>query len=335
MGNRIQWIDAAKGLGLLFVIIGHLKTPYLATWIYTFHMPLFFILSGYVFPSGKYSFAEFVKKRISSLVIPYFCLGAVIYLWYAGVFLVQERPLADYWIMLKSFLTQQHYWTIWFLAALFLAQVIYYCINRIARGSIIKSSAVSAAIAAGGFLWYRRGGGGLVWNFDVALIAQFFFHCGYLLKRLSLVTQLLSRASACKKLAVGLALLALNAIFSKLSIILSGQSLDMSIGLYGNELCTIIAALAGSIAIISLCTTIAPNRYLTWLGRNTMVIFSWHSRIGIVGLGFLYSYFGLFAEPSLVNQLIYTAVSFVALLAVFVPITLLIKKSAFHSYFGV
>lgn len=40
--NRIEWIDTAKGLGLLLVFIGHLKTPYLATWVYTFHMPLFF-----------------------------------------------------------------------------------------------------------------------------------------------------------------------------------------------------------------------------------------------------------------------------------------------------
>lgn len=47
--KRVEWIDMAKGIGLLFVFLGHLKTPFLATWIYTFHMPLFFFLSGLVY----------------------------------------------------------------------------------------------------------------------------------------------------------------------------------------------------------------------------------------------------------------------------------------------
>lgn len=334
MTNRILWIDTAKGLGILLVIIGHLKTPYLASWIYTFHMPLFFILSGYVFPAGKYTFSDFLVKRLKSLVIPYFCLGAVIFIWFAGVYFFQDRPLIDYWIMLKNFIIQKHYWTIWFLAALFLAQLIYYCINHITKDNIAISTAISAAMAAIGFIWYRLGGHGLVWNLDVALIAQFFYHCGYILKKSSQFTQSFSYTSISKKIAIIVILLAANVLFAKLSIALSGQSLDMSIGIYGNEFCSIVAALSGSLAIIYLCSIIADSRALNWLGRNTMVIFSWHSRIGIVGLGFIYSYLGLFIEHSIWNQLIYSAVSLVAILAFFVPITLMIKKSPCHSFFG-
>ena len=51
--NRILWIDAAKGIGLLCVILGHLGVPYLSTLVYTFHMPLFFFLSGIVFSGSK------------------------------------------------------------------------------------------------------------------------------------------------------------------------------------------------------------------------------------------------------------------------------------------
>ena len=45
--SRIGWIDTAKGIGLLCVILGHLSIPYLDMWIYFFHMPLFFFLSGF------------------------------------------------------------------------------------------------------------------------------------------------------------------------------------------------------------------------------------------------------------------------------------------------
>lgn len=40
--TRIGWVDIAKGYGILFVIFAHLGVGYIGTWIYTFHMPLFF-----------------------------------------------------------------------------------------------------------------------------------------------------------------------------------------------------------------------------------------------------------------------------------------------------
>ncbi len=46
-GKRIHWIDIARGMAMDLVVIGHLglKNQFVQ-WIYSFHMPLFFILSG-------------------------------------------------------------------------------------------------------------------------------------------------------------------------------------------------------------------------------------------------------------------------------------------------
>ena len=51
--TRLEYLDAAKGLGILLVILGHIyawnpniNRKILVTWIYSFHMPLFFIVSG-------------------------------------------------------------------------------------------------------------------------------------------------------------------------------------------------------------------------------------------------------------------------------------------------
>ena len=72
--NRIDWIDTAKGYGMLCVIIGHLGTPGISAFVYTFHMPLFFFLSGFLFHHQK-KIVPFILRKTKSLVIPYFCLA--------------------------------------------------------------------------------------------------------------------------------------------------------------------------------------------------------------------------------------------------------------------
>ena len=51
MKKRIGYIDMAKGLAIILVIIGHISfTPSMGkTILYLFHIPLFFFLSGFTF----------------------------------------------------------------------------------------------------------------------------------------------------------------------------------------------------------------------------------------------------------------------------------------------
>lgn len=81
--NRDNTIDIAKAIGIIFVVIGHCCAiprhggnvswqMYICDFIYTFHMPLFFFLSGYFFNKkfldNKFNF---IKKRITGLWVPY------------------------------------------------------------------------------------------------------------------------------------------------------------------------------------------------------------------------------------------------------------------------
>ena len=54
--QRIAEIDVAKAIGIICVIIGHGTTGVIHNYIYLFHMPLFFILSGYMIKGEKLSF---------------------------------------------------------------------------------------------------------------------------------------------------------------------------------------------------------------------------------------------------------------------------------------
>ncbi len=46
--KRLMWLDAARGIGILLVLLGH-TSPSFGKFIYGFHMPLFFIISGFLY----------------------------------------------------------------------------------------------------------------------------------------------------------------------------------------------------------------------------------------------------------------------------------------------
>ena len=82
MSKRIEYIDVARGIGILLVVLGHNDFGYISVFghklIYSFHMPLFFFLSGY-FINVSVSFVEFFKKRFNSLLKPYLFTIFIIY----------------------------------------------------------------------------------------------------------------------------------------------------------------------------------------------------------------------------------------------------------------
>ncbi len=82
MSKRIEYIDIARGIGILLVVMGHndfaVISPFAYKVIYSFHMPLFFFLSGY-FLNTAVGFWNFLKKRFNSLLKPYFFTIFLIY----------------------------------------------------------------------------------------------------------------------------------------------------------------------------------------------------------------------------------------------------------------
>lgn len=69
--KRDAEFDIAKGILILCVVIGHGGSDSIADFMYRFHMPLFFILSGY-FLQKKSDVGEYAKKQFMKLMIPYF-----------------------------------------------------------------------------------------------------------------------------------------------------------------------------------------------------------------------------------------------------------------------
>ena len=70
--NRI--LDILKGFGIFFVVFGHIvHIGEFRTYIWGFHMPLFFLISGLLYNNEKYknNFILLFKSRFASLALPY------------------------------------------------------------------------------------------------------------------------------------------------------------------------------------------------------------------------------------------------------------------------
>jgi fucose 4-O-acetylase-like acetyltransferase len=83
MSKRLEYIDIAKGIGILLVVMGHndfsLVSPFFYKFIYAFHMPLFFFLSGMFF-KAELPFLTVLRRRFDTLLKPYLFIIALIFL---------------------------------------------------------------------------------------------------------------------------------------------------------------------------------------------------------------------------------------------------------------
>ena len=116
MKTRLEWIDIAKCLAIILVVLGHATgASIVGKYIYCFHMPLFFIISGMCFTNGKYKIKNFVKKRFKQLFLP------AVWLTFISVIIIK---LANHPYELSS-LGDALPGALWFLPVLFFVEVIY------------------------------------------------------------------------------------------------------------------------------------------------------------------------------------------------------------------
>jgi fucose 4-O-acetylase-like acetyltransferase len=136
----IEWILIAKGIGILLVVAGHFwpfDSP--SYWtevrriIYTFHMPLFFFLSGWLYHHGKYAYRELMSAKIQRLLFP-FALIAGLFLVIkigAGMFFELENPV-DYRNVYAILVNpiQSYVPSLWYVHSLFIIFAIYPLLRR-------------------------------------------------------------------------------------------------------------------------------------------------------------------------------------------------------------
>lgn len=108
---------------------------YLSAWVYRFHIPLFFMLSGSVYFLGQqYAFKELVFKKLRRLVVPFILCGLLFMIplkTIGGYYSVQ-----DYFKVNTAFLSGKEMGHLWFLTSLFWCFIVFYGLKALLRSAL-------------------------------------------------------------------------------------------------------------------------------------------------------------------------------------------------------
>ena len=131
-----EWLYIAKGITIILVVIGHFSSTSMPNYfieikkiIYTFHMPLFFILSGFLYSYSKYSFKELVILKVRRLVFPFISVSLIFFIVkYIGAFFVHIKTEVTFQSFIALLINPLHSYVplLWFVYALFFIFIIYH-----------------------------------------------------------------------------------------------------------------------------------------------------------------------------------------------------------------
>ena len=265
-GYREHWLDLAKAIGIVLVVCAHAlqKDSYIWIWINSFHMPLFFFISGYLY-SCKSGFLSYAVKKVRMLWVPFEVASFAAYI----VFLVIGQATFSIKEIAKILLMVAPgplLGATWFIPVLLFTSIVYDLLYRGIRRLGQEKNSIILTVASIIFLAVGLKTS-LPYRGSVILRSVFFFHLG----------QLMRKYLKNKKydLVMGVVLMtavSVAAIFNTTSYL---NNTYPSLPLY------FVAAICGSIGICVLsrfiCNKIDAEkmRGILYIGMNTMGPLIW------------------------------------------------------------
>lgn len=301
MSKRVDYVDIAKGLGILLVIFGHLKLDYFP-YCGSVHIPLFFVAAGYLCDLRREevrSYQEMVYKRCVRLLVPYFIYSMLLYAKYVlKLFIGSGAVIKDAIeaflgilfsssVLYKNVLPEDNFngfvfgnGPLWFLTAMTISSVIFYAIvffilrHQFHWGKVLSGMAFLTALSWGlcRILPFY-----LPWSFEMAVLGVVFMLFGLILRNTSVVEQWREHKTAY----LWILLLSIG-IFWPLHHF-NGMA-NMAAQDYGKSMVVfVILGMLGSVIVFYLALmlekTAAVGRILVYIGQNTLVILALHMTV--------------------------------------------------------
>lgn len=271
--RRELWIDAAKGLSIIFVVMGHSGDGLATHYLFWFHVPLFFLLSGMVFkPTDPKLYLSWAWKRTRGLMIPYFAYGLLITM-ILLIFTFDLKSFAGNIVRLLygGLSLTGPFGVLWFITCLLFTQLIFGFIVRF-RMRMQLLLIASCYLLAHLISLTSLSRFNLPWNIDVALLAITYYALGYYGKRL--IPLLIGRIAALPLLIT----LCAGILFMDYTGVLS-YSLNMKYKEYDALLLDLVIPMLFSLMICAISFWLSkrlPLKGLGYLGRNTIAIMYLH-----------------------------------------------------------
>ncbi len=273
--RRINWVDQLKGFGIILVIYGH-NFPFLESYIYTFHMPLFFFIGGLFHPDTIS--LKLIKKRANQILIPYFLWSFLLFLFWFFVGRKFGDSIITNYSPLKNFIGifyaqgdhEYMSWGIpmWFLPAIFLSFLIFGFVKKINR--LKYQTLILFVLITIGFLIPRIFKTHVLWSLDVSLVALSFYALAYYLKAFILEKKTVKNQNLL--FFVFFVMHLLCALFLLVKV-------DMYRSSYVNEFQFLLNAIVGIGFWVLAFKKIKEIKILSYFGKNTIPVLALHLRI--------------------------------------------------------
>jgi fucose 4-O-acetylase-like acetyltransferase len=186
---------------------------------------------------------------------------------------------------------------LWFLPCLFVTESLFFLTVRTGKNSVFGIWTAVPVFALMGFIESVYLKWAAPWSVDTALMAVVFYAAGYQARTAGGQGKFGIPRSAPLKAAAAAAAFSVTAVFA----LLNGR-VDMNTTLYGNPMYFLIAAFSGTYAVTVLAQLLPANTLLSWLGRNSLVLFGLHVPLISYAMGSLNAAAALFTEEEIVLQ---------------------------------
>lgn len=307
MKKRVEYFDVAKGIGVFFVLLGHLQGPEffqfspliipMCEWIFSFHMPFFFIISGMLIAyknETEKDFKDIAKRRFRGIMIPYYWFSFFYMTVVVAAFIKKQILIGTVWLNLWYVLSTYGMNVLWFLPALFFGELLF--IKEIQKLGEKIAAVVFAIQGTIGFIiasLLRKGNYNTtikegLHQFATALtrpfIACVFIAIGYFAYKYIINKKDVTKTSQNTDTNIGKSIqingkeigIAIVLLIVGVSFVWVNHGVDFRSMVFKNVFTYFVCSLSTSFGIILLCKNVKPFRLLKFWGINSLVFMATH-----------------------------------------------------------
>ena len=320
---RIEWIDIAKGIGIVLVIIGHVsKNKILNNYIYSFHMPLFFIISGYLYKEKT----KFVKNKIKTILIPYFIFSILSFSYWAIIerfFRKQEiSPLIAFSnIFIAKGPSENFVYNValWFLPCLFITQIVFHFIYKNTKKSY--RFIIILIISILGYIYPNIINIRIPFCIDVSMTAIMFYYIGFIFKQIEKNIIIIKNKKVILLLLIGMISIYINSKIDQCT-----GMIELKFG--KSYFLFYLIAIIGSYTVYLISNKI-KLKYLTWIGEHSLHFMCIHEpikRVIIIIYAKILEYDFELVRENIIHSLLITALTITIVSILIITMNKILQK---------
>lgn len=271
--KRIEFIDLAKGVCILLVVLGHAGLDIPIIGFNMMRMPLYFILSGLFFRDYG-GFLQHTLKKVNKILIPFLFFYIVAYIpFYIFHYVAPRLIVSEAKGILDVFNNRQFFnGPIWFLLCLFWTNLLFCFIKLHIRREYLRGCVVFLLGVIGVLLGKESVFLPLFW--DVSLTALPYFYMGYLLTKTSLLFP-----NKYDKYALFIAIICYGITYV-ICVCFDNPYMSFHYNrMHGNLILNYIGSFSCVIAILMLCKMIKSLPIVSYCGRYSIMLLCLHHLI--------------------------------------------------------